>query len=238
VAKRTAPGNFIWHAPEVHKDLPGGPVTAANNTLLTDFAIHAVEAQPAGYAKAVARGLIMSFEPTRKDYPGAGTVYYYYFHRHPFAIPHHSWIKGGYANQDWVAYGHQKAGAVVEPFAAFMIGYQRVFYTWGPLLGVILLVGLGGRLTVRRPRDWRLRKGQRPVSWVARGTSMLPWAIAVIMLVTPITIADFDYRYLLPVLPFACLAAGLAFAPLRAAATLVPQEEARAGSLASKLASK
>jgi hypothetical protein len=239
LTKRTAPGNFIWHAPEVHKDIPGGtPVSPANNTLLTDFAIRAVEAQPLGYAKAVVHGLIMSVEPTRHDYPGAGTVYYYYFHRHPYAIPgpkqHGPWIAGGYANQDWVAYGHQKAGAVVEPFAALMIGYQRVFYTWGPLLGIIMLVGLGGRLKVRRPRDWRLHGGQRPVYWVVRGTSMLPWTVAVIMLVTPIAIADFDYRYLLPVIPFACLAAGLAFAPLRAAAAPAPQEEAKAESLASQ----
>ena len=44
---------------------------------------------------------------------------------------------------------------------------------------------------------------------------MLPWVTAVVLLVFPIAIADFDYRYLLPVLPFAWLAAGLAFAPAR-----------------------
>ena len=44
---------------------------------------------------------------------------------------------------------------------------------------------------------------------------MLPWVTAVVLLVFPVAVADFDYRYLLPVLPFACLAAGLAFAPAR-----------------------
>jgi hypothetical protein len=216
--RRSAPGNFIWHAPEVHKELRGGPVTVANNKLLTDFALHAVEAQPLGYAKTSAHGLLMSFGWPRQNYPGAGTVYYYYFHRHPIAIPaHHVWIKGGGAAQDWVSYGHAKPGAVIEPFAAFLIAYQRVFYTWGPLLAVILLVGLGGRLRVRRPRDWLPASGRRlPVYRDNRGTSMFPWVVAVVMLVTPIAIADFDYRYLLPVLPFACLAAGLAFAPARA----------------------
>jgi hypothetical protein len=95
-----------------------------------------------------------------------------------------------------------------------MIGYQRVVYTWGPLLGIILAVGLGGLVRVRRPvRAWRLTRRQLPLYWAPRGTSMLPWVTAVAMLVTPIALADFDYRYLLPVIPFACLAAGLAFAP-------------------------
>jgi 4-amino-4-deoxy-L-arabinose transferase-like glycosyltransferase len=222
LTQRTPPGNFIWHAPEVHKDLPGGPVTPKNNTLLTDFAIHAVEAQPVGYAKAVAHGLALAFSVPRENYPGAGTVYYYYFHRHEIAIPHHSWIKGGYADQDWVAYGHQRAGVANEPFAAALIAYQRVFFTWGPLLGVIMVMGLGGRLRVRRPRDWGAVGLRRfPVYWGPRGTSMFPWVVGVIMLVTPIAIADFDYRYLLPVIPFACLGAGLAFAPSRAAARTV-----------------
>jgi 4-amino-4-deoxy-L-arabinose transferase-like glycosyltransferase len=226
IAKRTPPGNFIWHAPEVHHDLPGGsPVTPANNTLLTDFAIHAVEAQPVGYAKVIARGLILAFSPQRENYPGAGTVYYYYFHRHEIPIPHHSWIKGGYAGQDWVAYGHQKAGVAIEPFAAALIAYQRVFWTWGPLLGVIMLMGLGGRFRIRRLRDWRPVSLRRlPVYWAPRGTSMFPWVVSVIMLVTPIAIADFDYRYLLPVIPFACLAAGLAFALPRAAVSTPEQE--------------
>jgi 4-amino-4-deoxy-L-arabinose transferase-like glycosyltransferase len=234
IAKRTPPGNFIWHASEVHQALAstGGPVSKTNNKLLTDFAIHAVEAQPLGYAKSVARGVILSFLPQREDYPGVGTVYYYHFHRHEIAIPHHVWIRGGNvshdtADQDWAAYGHQKAGVAIEPFAAALIAYQRVFWTWGPLLAVIMLMGLGGRFKVRRPRDWRpVRLRRLPVYWAPRGTSMFPWVVSVVMLLTPIAIADFDYRYLLPVIPFACLAAGLAFAPPRGGANASTQERA------------
>src|SRR5437588_3983940 len=73
-----------------------------------------------------------------------------------------------------------------------------------------MLTGLGGVLRLR------LRRGRLPrLSWSPRTGSMLPWATAVVLLVFPIAVADFDYRYLLPVLPFACLAAGLAFAPAR-----------------------
>jgi hypothetical protein len=40
----------------------------------------------------------------------------------------------------------------------------------------------------------------------------MPFVCALVILVFPIMVADFDYRYVLPVVPFACLAAGLAFA--------------------------
>jgi hypothetical protein len=221
IIDRTPPGNFIWHAPQVHTGLnsTGGPVTYANNQLLTSFAIHAIEAQPVGYLKTVVKGVAMSFGFPRVAYPGAGTTLYYSFHlhyaQHNLLPPkNHTWI-GPYtaansAYADWMKYGGQAPGVTNKVFAAPLIAYQKVFYTWGPLLAVIFLMGLGGVFAIyrkgRRVRDLRLR-------WEVRGTSMLPWITAVTLLVFPIAIADFDYRYLLPVLPFACLAAGLAFAP-------------------------
>jgi hypothetical protein len=53
----------------------------------------------------------------------------------------------------------------------------------------------------------------------------MPWLTGVVVLVSPIAAADFDYRYLLPVLPFACLAAGLAFAPARPAPPTAPRRD-------------
>jgi len=220
LTKRTPPGNFVWHAPEVHTDLnsTGGPVDPANNQLLTDFAIHAVEAQPLDYVKTVVKDTLLSFGFTRIAYPGAGTTYYYSFHltyksanKNLLPPDNHVWIKGGTAYQDWLSYGHQAPGRVIKVFAAPIAAYQRLVFTYGPLLALIFIVGLGGlfRLKLsRRLREIRLR-------WAPRGTSMLPWVTAVALLITPIAIADFDYRYLLPVIPFACLAAGLGFAPAK-----------------------
>ena len=217
-ASRTPPGDYVWHATQIHQ-IAGGPVSAANNALLRDFAIRAVEAQPLGYLHAVLSGLALSVEWPRHAYPDAGTVYYYYFHLTPQTVPaNHSWIPGGTAYADAARYGHATPSRVVKPFAVLIAGWERVFYTYGPLFGLILLTGLGGVVRFRRvpghlPRLVRSR----------RAGSMLPWVTAVVLLVFPIAVADFDYRYLLPVLPFASLAAGLAFAPVRDA---VPAEPA------------
>jgi hypothetical protein len=256
IADRTPPGDYIWHAPYVHADMDAictvtvkngktskecGPVSPAGNKVLTDFAIDAIEAQPFAYLKTVFFDTMLSFGFPRIGYPGAGTTYYYSFHLHyvtaqynmlPPNNPAHEWINGGTAYQDWLSYGHQAPG-VVHRFAAIpILLYQRVVYTYGPLLAVIFLFGLGGLLSVSAARRRGRREGPRwlrPVEelrsvslssvrlhWAPRGTTMLPWVTAVVLLVFPIAIADFDYRYLIPAIPFACLAAGLAFAPRRA----------------------
>jgi hypothetical protein len=229
LSTRTPPGDFIWHATEIHSSAPGvkpvrvfSPVTAANNNLLTNFAIHAVEAQPFDYVKTVVKDVGLSFGFPRIAYPGSGTVSYYNFHLHykasylPPNLKNHEWIPGGTAYQDWLSYGHQAPGRVIEAFAVPILIYQRLVFTYGPLFAVILLMGLGGVLALRRPlkpmREF-LKPRPFPLRWQVRGTPLLPWVTAVALLVFPIAIADFDYRYLLPVLPFACIAAGLAFAP-------------------------
>jgi hypothetical protein len=243
IADRTPPGDYIWHAPYVNQDMNsiGGPVSAKGNQVLQSFAIHAVEAQPLDYVKTVVKDVMLSFGFPRIGYPGAGTTYYYSFHDHyvgtdpatgkPLSLlppnnPQHEWIPGGTAYSDWLNYGHQAPGVVRKAFAVPIAVYQRVVFTYGPLLAVIFLVGLGGVLSVTARRRGRGIKSllsagtlaSLRLHWWPRGTSMLPWITAVALLVAPIAVADFDYRYLIPVIPFAAMAAGLSFAPRKAPA--------------------
>jgi hypothetical protein len=246
IADRTPPGNFVWENPYIHSSfLHKGftPVTPAADKLLTGFAEHAIESQPLQYVKTVVKDVGLSFGIPRIAYPGPGTTFYYSFHTHYAVAPtatskgyttlppkNQSWIGSNIpshsAYSDWLAYGHQAPGVVNKVFAVPILLYERVVFTWGPLLALIFLVGLGGVISVsasarRRGQGLRAALSFRTLRsvrlhWSPRGTSMLPWVTAVALLVVPIMVADFDYRYLIPVIPFACMAAGLGFAPRRA----------------------
>jgi hypothetical protein len=252
IRDRTPPGNFVWENPYIHNSKlnPGfSPVTPASDKLLTSFAERAIEAQPLDYVKTVVKDVLLSFGIPRIAYPGPGTTFYLSFHTHYVVAPtpttkgynvlppkNKAWIgtntPAHSAYSDWLAYGHQAPGVVDKVFAAPILIYERVVFTYGPLLAVIFLVGLGGAISVsasarRRGQGLRSALSFRTLRsvrlhWSPRGTSMLPWFTAVALLVVPIMVADFDYRYLIPVIPFACMAAGLAFAPRRAAALATP----------------
>ncbi|MCT9929153.1 hypothetical protein N5079_02845 [Planotetraspora sp. A-T 1434] len=194
---RLAAPAYIWDARS-----PIQRAGADRERLAGEFASLAIRSQPAGFLLTGLRDSLWAFEWDRRVYPSPGPQSAYVFPdtAKPFTPKVAS--AGRTATQLTVAYqGATGATRIAEPYAGWLRAYQRQGFVRGPLLAVILLVGLGG-LVARR--------------WAA----LLPWAAAMTLLFLPPLIAAFDHRYVVPVVPLACLAAGLAFAPrLRTAAT-------------------
>jgi len=201
---RIAASLYIWNANSPTLAMPGGRFSARTNRLALQFALRAIAAQPGDYAAAVAHDFALSFRWDRPVHPKAGIV-----DRYQFADAATAWVPaseytpgGGTVAGDQAAYngGRQPEGAtptrVVQPYASWLVSYQRYVYLRGTLLGVILLAALAAMIARRRA-----------------GGAGLPWAFAVTILLVPPLIADFDLRYVLIAVPSACLAAALAFAP-------------------------
>jgi len=201
---RIAASLYIWDGNSPLLRLPGGRFSAQTNHLALRFALRAIAAQPGDYAAAVGHDFSLSFFWDRPVHPDAGIV-----DRYQFADAATAWVPagmrtpgGGTVAGDQAAYNggrHPAPTRAVQPYASWMVSYQRYAYLPGTLLGVILLAGLAGLA------------GRRRVAGV-QGPG-LAWAFAVTILLVPPLIADFDLRYLVPAVPVACLAAALAFAP-------------------------
>jgi hypothetical protein len=201
---RTASSLYVWNDNSPLLTMPGGRFSARTNRLALHFALRAIAAQPGDYAAAVGHDFALSFFWDRPVHPGTGIV-----GRYQFADAATAWVPaseytpgGGTVAGDQAAYigGRQLQGAtptrVVQPYASWLVTYQRYVYLRGTLLGVILLAALAAMIARRRV-----------------GGAGLPWAFAVTILLVPPLIADFDLRYVLTAAPSACLAAALAFAP-------------------------
>ena len=197
---RIAASLYIWNANSPVLAMPGGRFSARTNHLALRFALQAIAAQPGGYAAAVGHDFSLSFYWDRPVHPDAAIVDRYQFADAATAwVPPTLWTPdGGTLAGDQTAYnnGRPAPTRVVQPYASWLVSYQRYVYLPGTLLGVILLAGLAGMVIRRR----------------VSGPG-LPWAFAVTILLVPPLVADFDLRYLVPAVPVACLAAALAFAP-------------------------
>lgn len=209
VGHRQAPGAIIWRdVPARH--LPGGPTATASNKLLRSFSLHAIEAQPVDYLWAVTKGTARAFSPRRYPYPNRATEELYHFP----ASAHHFPPKERLNHMTVLAavrgYGHENPSQVVRPYASIMRGYQSYVFLPGPLLFVIFVAGAAGLVRRTAPRT----------------AVLTAWGVGVALLVFPIATADFDYRYVVPAVPFACLAAAYTFAPKRQTAPLEEPSEA------------
>jgi hypothetical protein len=206
---RIAASLYIWEADSPLLRMPGGRFSVRTNALALSFALRAIAAQPGGYLTAAGHDFALSFSWDRPVHPDAGIV-----DRYQFADATTAWVPatmrtpgGGTVAGDQAAYagGQPAPTRAVQPFASWLVSYQRYVYLPGTLLGVILLGGLGAIIVQCRIRG---RPGRRFPAGAG-----LAWAFAVTILLVPPMIADFDLRYLVPAVPAACLAAALAFAP-------------------------
>jgi hypothetical protein len=174
------------------------------NKLAERFAIAAIEAQPLDYARAVWDDTVRSFDWNRSVFPNGQTYDAYLFSPQPFAVPAGSY-RGQESIEAYYARGNPQTD-VVNPFAAVIRDYQRYAWLPGTVYGLILLVGLFG--IVRRNKTLSRFCGGYGGS---SPRAILPWLCSVALVVAPAATAEFDYRYVTTAVPFACLAAAMAF---------------------------
>jgi len=197
--KRPIAQAYIWTSQSPLDRFPPSKFSPVPNQLAENFAIRAIEAQPLDYARAVFDDTWRVFAWKRVIFPNAPTYDEYIFGYRSLPIPAWDQIAGGGHGSYAAAYVQgNPLTQVVAPFATIIRGYQRYVWLPGTGYGLILLAGLGGLVLA-----WR-RFG---------GEALLPWTISLALIVIPAATAEFDYRYVLVAVPFACLAAAIAFSP-------------------------
>jgi hypothetical protein len=182
-----AASEYVWDPRSAINRLPGGP--AANNDLARRFALRAIAAQPLDYLGEVARNTALTFPWTPVRHPDRIRPAFG-FSQGRWPLPANSLVAQVRRDYDPAIRDIRS----VEPYAAFLVAYQYPAYVRGPFLAAILLAGLAG-----------LRRG-----------ALLPWSVAMCLLVAPVAVLDFDHRYVMPVIPVGCLAAALALPHPRA----------------------
>jgi hypothetical protein len=192
----TRTASLIWSRFSPLRVLPGQRFASYKDRLARDFAMRAIQAQPLDYLAAAGTDIARTFQVGHPAFPDPQTYRHYLFR--PRLVP-----PSTEAARTIRTYADGSVGTrVVQPYAGLLRTYQRHVYLPGVLFGLITLVGLAGIIT-----RWR-RLG---------GRISLPWGVAAALIVIPPATAGFDYRYVLPAVAPACVAAALAVRDLRSA---------------------
>jgi hypothetical protein len=196
-AKRMVSQLYIWSRDAPLRRYPPPEFSPLTNKLAKDFSMRAIKAQPLSYARVTWDDTWRAFAWKRTIFPDPVTYDEYQFASASRGPARYPATGQGYGSPFPDRYTNGGAATrVVEPYAGIMRAYQKYFFVPGTILGVLLAIGLGGMALA-----WR-RLG---------GEILLPWSIALALIVVPAATVEFDYRYTLPAVPFASLATAIVF---------------------------
>ncbi len=207
-ASRPASQEYIWDAESPLVRLPGITFTKETDTLAGRFASLAIRSQPLDYLRSTLTELGRSFTLGRPVYPDAETYGYYEF---PDTVPPPPGRNPAVVGKEF-AQRYERGSLTLrisEPFAGLMRAYQDVARLPGTALLVILLVPPAAWAVRARSARTRRLPARRASSNRVPSNWGIAWATAWALLLVPPATAQFDYRYVLPVVPLACLAAAL-----------------------------
>ena len=186
---------WLWRPPTTGLVPDVSAFTAANNSRALRFAVRAIAAQPLAYAHTVPGDALKPFtKPIGFLFPltngGPGIT----GQNEKFAVAAVTAYLG--SAQGLEPYlGAHLGERLVEPYAHLIRGYQRVIFLPGPVFALILIVGFASLLVPCR------RSAAGAILWLA----------AVTVFLLPIAEHEYNYRYAVPAIPLACMAAALVF---------------------------
>jgi hypothetical protein len=198
--------SWQWRQAAAHQFAPDtGAFTPAANAKAMRFGLMAIKAQPGAYLGLVAREMLQPF--TSLDPAGTGTA------ASKLSFPALQPASATMSRADYQyaisavrAYTGNAQGLTADlgsnigtsvrtPYASILWSYQKIVLLPGPLFALIVAAGLAGLLI----------PGRRSAAAALTG------AAAVAMLALPVALHSYSYRFVISMLPLACIAAALAF---------------------------
>jgi hypothetical protein len=174
------------------------------NSKLLRFSRQMILARPAAYAGAVVSDFGRFFEPTDPEEQEPNVKRWRFVRTIEEADPHEivRTNEGSPPPESGIA-----SQFTIQPGPAeFLRSYQNVVYTYGPLLALLLIVGLAGGFLARRPEDDQRSLGPE---------CMLLSLVATLLLVGPTMLAVYHFRYVLTAVPLAGVSGALGFTVLK-----------------------
>jgi hypothetical protein len=195
VGQRPDPTHYGWHDPNCNHDLHP-PAGFGIDATFRDFARRAIAAQPGAYTEVVVRDMLMSFLPARFDLFGYNSAHKWSF---AYFVGFHPtrWNAPSYR-----AHGGEQPSSV-QPLADVFAIYGYVVFLPGPVVLALLVLVVVGAVRRRPLAD----PGLRSLALLSAALGFgLAWA--------PDVIAEFTWRYQLPVVVLLPMAAAMAWTRL------------------------